>query len=113
MSSHSSQSSASAHTRKPRKIWRMARAVKEAKKVDLPSFLNALLAQQLLHADKTVSQKSSYPEKIRHSKTLVDIMLRRAEEFCADESSQRSLDMRRHINEWYVFKTVRFIVLLC
>lgn len=106
MRSHSSQSSASAHTWEPRKIWRIARGVKDAKRVDLPSFLNALLAQQLLHADKTVSQKSSYPEKIRQSKTLLDTMLREAEDFCADESNQRSINMRRHIHDWCVSRTV-------
>lgn len=108
----SSHSSASAHTWKPHKIWRIAGAVKEAKKVDLPSFLNALLVQQLLHADKTASQKSSYPEKIRQSKTLLDIMLREAEDFCADESNQRSLDMRRLINEWCAVRALGISLIL-
>lgn len=33
-------------------------------------------------------------------------MLREAKDFCADEGSQRSLDMRRHIRQWYVREIV-------
>lgn len=101
-----SHPSSSAHTWQPRKIWRIARAVKDAKTVNLTCFLNALLARQLLYSRSKTTCNSTYPEEISQSKRLLDLMLREAEDFCADESSQRSLDMRRHIRQWYVREIV-------
>lgn len=94
------RSTASVHTWEPRKIWRIARSVKEAMKADLFTMLNALLARQLSYDSHTISEKSSYPEQIRSSRKLLDHMRREAEDFCSDTSCQRSLDLRRNIREW-------------
>lgn len=94
------RSTASVHTWQPRKIWRIARSVKDAMKADLFTMLNALLARQLSYDSHTGSEKSSYPEQIRSSRKLLDHMRREAEDFCSDTSCQRSLDLRRNIREW-------------
>lgn len=99
MSSQLPISSTSAQRWKLHKIWRIAREVKEAKRTDFISVINALLARQLLYNDEADARNSSYSEVVSASKNLLDLMLHVAKEFCADDSSQRFLQVRRYIRE--------------
>lgn len=83
----------------PEKITRVARDIKDSPKISLLSLLTALLARLLLDAsnDDAKTYEASFPEKVRQSKDIVELMRQDATTFCDNESNMRASETKKHL----------------
>lgn len=81
------------------KITRVVRDIKDSPKISLLSLLTALLARLLLDAsnDDAKTCEASFPEKVRQSKDIVELMRQDATTFCDDEGNTRATETKKHL----------------
>lgn len=80
----------------PEKIWRVAKDIKDAPKINLLSLLTAFLSRMLLEDRDIEASGQTYSEKVKQSGDIIDTMHRDAVAFCTDG---RATDLRRYLHE--------------
>lgn len=99
--SQKKQSKASQDSWKPDKIWNVVHGIQDSPKISLLSLLTALLARLLMHrsVEDIETSEQSFPEKVKQSKDIVELMLQDATAFCDDESNVRATSTKKHLRD--------------